>query len=158
MEEQPKSKQQSMRFIDGFDGSVPAYHSYKMYLINAKQQTDRDIYSATLVDAILRATRFKTSFIENVTSLPPTTPHSAFGAQQQTEDRGKKSAKHLGKGKGHKVKPSSKDPKAESDKDKSKTKFEGECFNCLATKAKFGHQKSECQSKAKDEPKKVRFE
>ena len=47
-----------MRFIDGLDGSIPAYHGYKMYLINAKQQTDRGIYPAILVDAILRATRF----------------------------------------------------------------------------------------------------
>ena len=60
----------------------------------------------------------------------------------------------MGKGKDHKDKPSSKDTEAESDKDKPKIKFEGECFNC----GKFGHRKSECRSKAKDEPKMVRFE
>ena len=80
-----------MHFIDGLDRSVPAYHGYKMYLINTKQQTDQDIYPDTLVDAIMRATRFETSFIETYNEiLSAATPHSAFGAQQQTEDRGKR--------------------------------------------------------------------
>ena len=153
--DQPSPKQQSMRFIDELNGSVPAYHGYKMYLISAEQQTNQDIHPDTFVDAIMRPTRFETSFIENINeTLSATTPHSAFGAQQQTEDRGKKGAKHLGKGKGHKDKPSSKDNKAESDNDKPKLKSEGECFNC----GKFDHRKTECWSKAKDEPKKVRFE
>ena len=114
-----------MHFIDGLDGSVPAYHGYKMYLINAKQQTDQDIYPDTLVDAIMRSTRFETSFVEKINeTLSAATPHAAFGARQQTEDRGGKDAKHLGKGKGHKDKSSSKDTKAESDKDEPKIKFE----------------------------------
>ena len=156
-EEQPKPKQQSMRFIDGLDGSIPAYHGYKMYLINAKQQTDQDIYPETLVEAIMRATRFETSFIENVNaSLPAATPHSAFGAQQQPEDRGKKGGKQSGKGKGkgQKDKHPGKDSKSDTDKDKPKIKFEGECFKC----GKIGHRKSECRSKAKEEPKAVKFE
>lgn len=53
--EQPKPKQQAMRFIDGLDGSVPAFKAYKFYLINAKQQMDEDMYPPTLVDAIQKA-------------------------------------------------------------------------------------------------------
>ena len=45
-----------MRFIDGLDSSIPAFHGYKLYLINSKQQTDRDIYPPTLVEAIKKAT------------------------------------------------------------------------------------------------------
>jgi hypothetical protein len=41
--EHPRPKQQSMRFIDGLDKSMPAFHGYKLYLINSKQQTGTDI-------------------------------------------------------------------------------------------------------------------
>ena len=147
--EQPKPKQQAMRFIEGLDGSIPAFHGYKLYLINAKQQTDQDIYPPTLVDAIQKATQFEASWTANTESAPLTTmPLSAFGAQGPSDDKRTRGGKPQGKGKGEKGKtPNAKDKKDSTDKIKDKTKFEGECFNC----GKYGHRKVDCRSKPKAE-------
>ena len=90
-----------MRFIDGLDSSVPAFHGYKLYLINSKQQSDKDIYPQTLVDAIKKSTLFEASWTANTESAPPTTvPLSAFGAQgPPPTDKRPKTKKLVGKGK-----------------------------------------------------------
>jgi hypothetical protein len=54
--EHPKPKQQSMRFTDGLDSSMPAFHGYKLYLINSKQQTGTDIHPDRAESPIITAT------------------------------------------------------------------------------------------------------
>ena len=86
--DQPLPAQQAMRFIDGLDSSIPAFHGYKLYLINSKQQTERDIYPPTLVEAIKKATLFEASWTANTEATPlPTAPLSAFGAQGPPADK-----------------------------------------------------------------------
>jgi Zinc knuckle len=144
--EHPKPKQQSMRFIDGLDSSMPVYHGYELYLINAKQQTGTDIYPDTLVEAIKRSTLFEASWTtttepSRLTSLPL----NAFGAQGAHDDKHPKGGKTPAKGKGEKGKyPSAKDKKEGTDKIGVESKFEGVCFNC----GKYGHREAECRSKA----------
>jgi hypothetical protein len=147
--EHPKPKQQSMRFIDGLDSSMPAYRGYKLYLINSKQQTGTDIYPDTLVDAIKRSTLFEASWTATTEPSPLTSlPLKAFGAQGAHGDKRPKGGKTPGKGKGDKGKnPSAKDKKDGTVKIGDKPKCEGECYNF----GKYGHRKAECRSKAKTE-------
>jgi Zinc knuckle len=149
-EDQPLPKQQAMRFIDGLDSSMPAFHGYKLYLINSKQETDRDIYPDTLVDAIKKSILFEASWTANTQPSNLTTlPLNAFGAQGTPGDRRPRGGKTPGKGKGGGKTPGVKDKKDGTDKIGEKTKFEGECFNC----GKYGHRKADCRSKAKTETK-----
>ena len=147
--DQPLPAQQAMRFIDGLDSSIPAFHGYKLYLINSKQQTDRDIYPPTLVDAIKKATLFESSWTANSEStLLTTAPLSAFGAQGPPPgDKRQKNGKST-KGKGDKGKvPYAKDKKDGTDKIISKARFDGECHHC----GKYGHRMADCRSRAKEE-------
>jgi hypothetical protein len=128
---------------------MPAYHGYKLYLINSKQQTGTDIYPDTLVDAIKRSTLFEVSWSPTTEPSPLTSlPLNAFGAQGTPGDKRSKGGKPPGKGKGDKGKtPNAKDKKECTDEIGDKPKFEGECFNC----GKYDHRKAECRSKAKTE-------
>ena len=148
--DQPLPKQQAMRFIDGLDSSVPAFHGYKLYLINSKQQSDKDIYPPTLVDAIKKSTLFEQSWTANIESVPLTAvPLSAFGAQgPPPTDKRSKTKKPVGKGKQTKDKaPIARDKKDGTDKIGSKTRFEGECHHC----GKYGHRINDCRAKAREE-------
>jgi hypothetical protein len=99
--EHPKPKQQSMRFIDGLDSSMPACRGYKLYLVNSKQQTGTDIYPDTLADAIKRSTLFEASWSALTEPSPLTSlPLNAFGAQGALGDKRPKGVKTPGKGKG----------------------------------------------------------
>ena len=112
-----------MRFINGLDSSMPAFHEYKLYLINSKQQTDKDIYPDTLVDAIKKSTLFEASWTANNEPSPLTTlPLNAFGAQGTPGDRRPRGGKTPGKGKGGGKTPDAKDKKDGTDKIGDKTK------------------------------------
>jgi hypothetical protein len=54
----PSPKSQSLRFIDGLTNSNPTYFDYKNYLSNSLTVTGKDIYPATLVEAINSITKF----------------------------------------------------------------------------------------------------
>ena len=148
--DQPLPRQQAMRFIDGLDSRIPAFHGYKLYLINSKQQTDKDIYPPTLVDAIKKSTLFESSWTANNEPATLTTvPLSAFGAQgPPPTDRRTKAKKPSEKGKQIKGKaPIARDKRDGNEKLGNKTRFEGECHHC----GKYGHRMADCRAKAREE-------
>jgi hypothetical protein len=142
----PSPKSQSLRFIDGLTNSSPTYFGYKNYLSNSLTVTGKDIYPATLVEAINSITKFHRGAKTAQPTNPAGTVYTTLAAVTEEKSRGKPRERNDKKSRPDKVKSTSESsPGGEKEKDwKAKLK----CHNC----GKLGHLKKECRGKKKDPP------